>query len=254
MNMPKNVEYEHKGALFEINIPFEWDEYDDYLEINGIKFLKTDNLIGFFEIFSRLDYSFGGLDDCIFLDVGANIGDSALFAAQQENISHIYAYEPFQQAYQTAIKNIDLNPELKNKITIYPYGWYNVDCDIKTDEINDINASAVNTILSDYAIITDTEKTHKTTVKLKKSSDLLQEIITKHQNQPIILKMDIEGAEYDCITELHKTGLLENIDLIFIEWHKKGSKPITDILEKYGFIWFDERLTAMTGFIRAIKK
>lgn len=35
----------------------------------------------------------------------------------------------------------------------------------------------------------------------------------------IVMKMDIEGAEYEVIPQLIKTGMICRIDLIFVEWH-----------------------------------
>ena len=36
----------------------------------------------------------------------------------------------------------------------------------------------------------------------------------------IVMKMDIEGAEYRAIPELIETGMICNVDLIFVEWHR----------------------------------
>lgn len=47
-----------------------------------------------------------------------------------------------------------------------------------------------------------------------------------YQKKPaIIVKMDIEGAEYDVISQMIETGMICHIHLLFIEWHKeKGFK------------------------------
>ena len=251
--MPQFEEYRHKGAVFQVSIPMEWDEFNDHIEFNGIKFSKMANLIGFFEIFARMDYTFGGLNDCIFIDVGANVADSTLYAASLENVKYVYAYEPFPTSFNMALKNISMNPELQNKISIYPYGWFSKNGIVSLDEIIDVNASAVNTVLTEYSPAMKPDKFQKVKIELKRASDILKTIINNHPDNPIILKMDIEGAEYDCIKELEKSGLMNKVDMVFIEWHKKGAKPITDILGNNGFIFFEEKLGSDVGFIRGIR-
>jgi len=252
--LPEFETYKRKGTIFQVRLPLEWDEFDDHLEFDGIKFCKMVNLIGFFEIFSRMDYEFGGLDDCVFIDVGANTADSTLYAASKEHISIVYAYEPFPQIADMAEKNIGLNPELAKKIKFYKYGWFDRNLKIRANEVNDINASAVNTIIPEFANIIKRERTYDVELEIKRSSEILQEIVDKHPNNPIILKMDIEGAEYKCVEDINKKGLFKNIDIVFMEWHIKGFKPITNILEKNGFLWFNENLSGDSGFIRAYRK
>ncbi|MCM1264589.1 MAG: FkbM family methyltransferase [Candidatus Gastranaerophilales bacterium] len=252
--MPQYEEYKHKGTIFQVRIPLEWDEFDDHIEFNGIKFSKMVNLIGFFEIFSRMDYEFGGLNNCIFIDVGANIGDSALYAASKQNIQKVYAYEPFSRPYNMAETNISMNPELSEKIELYNYGWFSRNIKDNLPEIDDINASAVNTVVPDFAQAIKRECSEESKIELKKSSDILKEVLAKHTDNPIILKMDIEGAEYECIKDIDISGLFNKIDIVFLEWHLKGHQQITDILEKNNFIWFNERLSAESGFIRAYRK
>ena len=252
--MPQFEEYRHKGTIFQVRLPLEWDEFDTHLEFEGIKFAKMVNLIGFFEIFSRMDYEFGGLENCIFIDVGANTADSSLYAASKQNIKFVYSYEPFPQIAKMAKYNIELNPKLAEKIEFHNYGWFDKTKNIRAAEVNDINASAVNTIIPEFANIIKRERTHEAELEMRRSSEVLKEIIEKHPENPIILKMDIEGAEYDCVKDIDKSGLFKKIDIVFMEWHIKGHKIITDILTKNGFIWFNEKLSGDSGFIRAYRK
>lgn len=244
----------HRGAVFQVSIPLEWDDLDDCYIVDGIKFTKIVNMIGFFEVFGRRDYEFSGLNDAIFVDVGANIADSALFAASNDKVKQVYAYEPFPDVYKMAEQNIGLNPQLKDKIKLYPYGWFNKNMSLVTGEIDDINLSALNTVVPEFAEVRKPDKVHQATIELKKSSDILRDIINSHPDNPIVLKMDIEGAEYICMNELDKSGLLSKVSALFIEWHLKGYTQITDILDKYGFVWFNEKLGANVGFIRAVRK
>ena len=53
---------------------------------------------------------------CIF-DIGANMGCMALPFARAASTGHVYAFEPTDFAYKKLLGNIDLNPELKPRIT-----------------------------------------------------------------------------------------------------------------------------------------
>lgn len=224
---------------------------DDYKTINNVKFSKDipNGLIS--ETFVRRDYENGGLKDAVFVDVGSCIGDSALFSAQNNNIKAVYSFEPFEETFEKAVKNINLNPELKEKIKIYNYGLGNESKELEV------------TIYKDDPIANSTneffkEKINKVSndivkVKIRKSSDVLKEIIKENPNSPIILKMDIEGSEFDCFDDIEKNNLFEKINMIIVEWHYKDYKILTNLFEKFGFVWFNEYFSDVYGLIRAVK-
>jgi len=54
------------------------------------------------------------------VDIGANIGDSAVYFALK-GAKHVYAFEPYPYSYNIAKKNIKLN-HLENKITLLNEG------------------------------------------------------------------------------------------------------------------------------------
>ena len=54
------------------------------------------------------------------IDVGAYIGDSAIYFALR-CAKHVYAFEPYPYSYNIAMKNIKLN-HLENKITLLNEG------------------------------------------------------------------------------------------------------------------------------------
>lgn len=49
------------------------------------------------------------------------------------------------------------------------------------------------------------------------SFDLAEYILT--EIEPLVLKLDVEGGEYVLIPHLQKTGALENVSLLLVEWH-----------------------------------
>lgn len=59
-------------------------------------------------VFLRDDYKFLPVDNKIVLDIGANIGDTAIYFAVN-NASKVIALEPYQNNFEIAKKNISLN-------------------------------------------------------------------------------------------------------------------------------------------------
>ena len=224
----------------------------DEITIDGVKFKTGGGAYGIAEIFGRKDYEFASpKKEYIFIDVGANIGDSALYAASRKNISKVYAFEPFPQTFKIAEKNIELNPDLKKKIDLFNYGWSDEDKTSRTQGVARTTDSAVNTTEKFFTEKNTVARTEEFEIILKKSSSTLRKIL-ESTKKPIILKMDVEGAEYKSIADLVKHDMLKHIDIVFIEWHYKGYKQITDALEKAGFVWFNEKFEPEVGFIRAV--
>ena len=83
---------------------------------------NISNLLVILEVFFLTYYKINFNSKAIVIDIGLNIGASALFFSQYENIEHIYAFEPFKETYEQAIDNLKLNKNLQNKITGHNYG------------------------------------------------------------------------------------------------------------------------------------
>lgn len=56
-------------------------------------------------------------EDAIIFDIGANMGCMTLQFAKTATVGHVFAFEPTDFAYKKLLNNIDLNPELKPRIT-----------------------------------------------------------------------------------------------------------------------------------------
>lgn len=222
--------------------------------VQGISFYTESLNGGIYEIFGRRDYEFGGLKNCIFVDVGANIGDSALYAALQVHVDYVHAYEPFPVTYGFLQENVALNPVLQKKISVYSYGWSNQERETEVSYCDDNYNSAGNSVCGFFYENQPFSKEKKAVLSLKKASDILSSLMERHKDKEIVLKIDIEGAEYDVLEDLHQNRLLSKVSVIMLEWHYKGYKEITSILEQNGFVWFHEVLDKDFGLIRAYNK
>jgi len=153
------------------------------------------------------------------IDIGANIGDSAIYFALC-GATKIICLEPFAKNYELAVKNIKQN-NFSNKISVQLAG-----CSGKRDHIivDPEYESGGSSILKDF------QKGIK--VPLITLEDVLKECDVNF-DESIILKMDCEGCEYDAIlSENEKT--LQRFSHVMIEYHY-GYKNLKQKMENAGF-------------------
>lgn len=187
------------------------------LEYYGIKMIM-DNGQEFCAINEAIigkNYELGlGNDNYCVIDIGANVGDTALYFASLKEVNTVYAYEPFRSSFDKALKNAELNPSLSNKIQLFNIG------------ISDENAELlVNTPEDTFGVSINDVQKGQDKIIIKEASELLGPIINTHLGkQKILLKLDCEGSEYDIIENLDKSGLLSKIDVIIGEWHFIGKR------------------------------
>lgn len=261
----KYFEEHSKFDFFEITIqkhvlPDKIEVNNDIVSVYGVNFKKMKDMTGLIECFFLKCYEYGCDGKSVFIDLGANIADSSLFAAVSDNCEKVYAYEPVLNTYKQAQVNIGLNPELSKKIELANFGWGGVNQEIETDVFEDINLSTLNSTniytgeyIPEKKIKKDNIKIKKEIIIIKKASDELKKILEKHPESKIVLKADIEGGEYECIKELDNSGMLRYIDVIMLEWHYKGYTEIVKTLEKNNYIWFNSNPTGQNiGLIHAV--
>ncbi len=202
------------------------------------------------EIFGQRIYD-GDFPECdAVVDVGANIGLSSLAFAHALK-KPIHAYELSETTYKQANRNVALNAAMSDLIHIHPYGWS--DCDGEVDIVVNPEMHASHSLVQPSHWQGETER-----VRFRKASSVLDEITNQHGTTNILLKLDVEGAEYEILRTLSEAGLLRNCRVLIIEWHRvEGHDPeeIREILRKDGYHWFEDRHALVdVGMIRAIRK
>jgi FkbM family methyltransferase len=134
------------------------------------------------------------------VDVGANVGDTAIYFALK-GAKHVYAFEPYPYSYNIAMKNIKLN-HLEDKITLLKEGC---------------GKSRFVTIKEDYENTGSTDlKNFKEGKKIRIES--LDEIVKRFNLKHAALKVDCEGCEYDLILNASDEAL-HTFDQIIMEYH-----------------------------------
>jgi len=97
-------------------------------------------------------------------------------------------------------------------------------------------------------------------VQIVDIKDVLNDIIAENLGQPIYIKLDCEGEEYQIMSSIEENGLLASISGFIIEWHLRGPDPLISILSKnnYTMLHFPRHIDigikeAETGMIYAFK-
>ena len=167
------------------------------------------------------------------LDVGAYIGDTALYYAKRG--AFVVAIEPLPSNYNAMLRNIELNPDLKPRI---------IPINIAISSEDGFVELSYSAQLNGAASIYHTSK-FKTKVKSMRLSTLIKEIanmgIDLSKFKIRVLKMDCKGCEYDVISEAE---VLRLFDIIKIEYsgylRNKTYHELKNTLEALGFkcrIW-----------------
>ncbi|BFI73641.1 hypothetical protein YN1_6280 [Nanoarchaeota archaeon] len=125
------------------------------------------------------DYNILNVKDKVVLDIGAYIGDSAIYFIRR-GAKKVYAYEAVKEFYEIMLKNIELN-NLQDKIISISYG---VDCSNGKNYIN-LGGEASGLKEGDIEI------------NLKSIKDIFEEIYKKEGE--FITKIDCEGCEYSLL-------------------------------------------------------
>jgi FkbM family methyltransferase len=188
----------------------------------------------FREIFIRQEYEINMYEERpLIIDCGANIGMAALFFKYLYEDADLYCFEPLPENNRC----LDYNLKDFNRVYIEKFAIGDKVKDIKFyyNKGNGLQASAKRNFQQE-----------EITVRQLSLSWYLKEF-----KRISLLKLDIEGSEFEVMEDLAKSKRLKIIDRLVIEVHhnKKGSKSLArllEILEKNDFQYYiDSSLTPL---------
>jgi FkbM family methyltransferase len=183
---------------------------------NGYQFFvrKRSETFPLYETFLKEQYKNLKVDNKLVIDVGANIGDSAIYFSKRAK--EVIAFEPYPYSYNLAKTNLVLN-----------HAW---------------NVKLLNKALGEKntAIKLDPSYSNMASDQIKESTDgvtvdvvTLHDVINTYGVESAVLKIDCEGCEYGLI--LSSTAQdLRKFDEIIVECHY-GYVNIENKLESAGF-------------------
>ena len=188
----------------------------------------------------------------IFLDIGTNIGITSLFLSTKENIKAIYGFEPVPYTYKIAIGNLKRNNISNVEIKNIGLGGFSRKEEFVFNSKHKGNSGLRGEASFSIRNLKEKEKTIVSVDIIDVSEEFLK-IKKIHTQEKIGLKIDCEGGEYEIIDKLDLDGLLDQVNVLIIEWHDKGAEHIEDILIKNKFKIFSRVLETNSGIIYASK-
>ncbi len=160
--------------------------YESYMKDHGEELL-------------RLNYNILNENSIVF-DLGGYKGNwtSDIFS---KYCSEVYVFEPAHRFYAGIVERFHCNPKIK----VFNFGLANENIDIKMALSNDASSIYKNVDDGMYDL-----------VKLVNATEFFKEKNIKHID---LMKINIEGGEYDLLEHLLDSGFVKNIENIQVQFH-----------------------------------
>jgi FkbM family methyltransferase len=167
--------------------------------------------------------------NCIFWDIGSNIGQYAIYAATKHKKINIFAFEPSPSNLVVLSRNISIN-HLSNKISIIPFGLIN-----KKNSFLFMNESK----FEEGSAMHDLKKNQTSKLEYKIYGTSIKNLIeNKTLKIPNYIKIDVDGAELDVLEGFGSILNNSNIKSLFIELDLSDKKKFDNcfkIIKKFKF-------------------
>jgi FkbM family methyltransferase len=202
------------------------------------------------EVFVKSEYNLNLKRESILIDIGMNRAAVSLLFATNENIKKIYAYEPFKPTFEVAKRNLELNPQLSEKIIAFNIGLGKAEVMLELPYVADASGAMSTT----HNICKD-KNTRKETVIIKDAAEQIAAVLEENKNKHIIVKCDCEGAEYEVFERLNEKNLVSRIDVVMMEYHFEKPDRLVNIFAENGFASQVRPGSnkSQTGYIYAVK-
>jgi len=205
---------------------------------NNVRFRQIHWLI--YQVFDCGEYESLGIEGRVVVDVGAYVGDSAIYFALK-GAKRVIAVEPHPGAYTEMLDNIKLN-NLENTITPVNAGLASKPGKICIENVD--------------VIITDVTYHRPGDCPITVPAITLSELISKFSIDPndTVFKMDCEGCEFSVIlSDYEHVRLFREL---ILEYHPKHvNKPVDELLNVLGRDYkCDIRGDEDLGIMHCIKK
>ena len=175
-------------------------------------------------------------------DIGANRGYASLWFAQQNWCIKVESFELMLENCVKVKDNLKVNPSLEININEFGLGKRDEEIIAYYFSERDGISSMSKSFLEDFAPEMSLDK-YRTRALIKEAS---LELRNKERSNiaPIIMKIDVEGAEYDIFENIvdNYPEFFEKVNIIIGEAHF-GLERLVNLLEKFHFQLVDEYKT-----------
>ena len=156
----------------------------------------------------------------VLYDLGMNRGYASLWFANLPDCRAVYGFELVESTYRFALDNFALNPRLAEKIQAFcvGLGGDNRKIDLLYEEATDGVATLLPEFYDRYWTAERKQRALRKTVEIRKASEALASLPRCTHGEMRVLKIDVEGAEYEILAELAGAGALD-FDVIVAEAH-----------------------------------
>jgi len=153
----------------------------------------------------RLNYDLN--ENSIVFDLGLYMGDFTEKIVNKYDC-FVYGYEPIQKYYDISLHKFENNPKIK----IFNYGLGDRTETVKIIDSAD-SSSIYQEALDDFEVVN--------------IIDISDEISNLKIEKIDLMKINIEGAEYTLLDRMIKSGIIEIVDNLQIQFHKEHENEIT---------------------------
>lgn len=231
--------------------------------IKTVSFRTYDELNGILDVFEYGAYDYvSSKEKFVVVDIGMNIGAASLYFAYRDEVTKVYSYEPFQPTYLDAVYNVEKNKSIAEKIVLRNLGMDDVETDREIEYNSGMTCGMSTDVYTTNAVakqyqdwgLYQQEDSRAETVHLVKASKEIGKIMAENACNPIILKIDCEGAEERILQDLSESGFLKRVYMIMLEWHYKNNDAIGKVLRQNQFAFFSFPKERNMGMIYAVKE
>jgi FkbM family methyltransferase len=218
--------------------------YDDSCKCwvkDGVRFRRIDlTVLSIFGLYGEPEYSFMNVGNRDVVDVGAYVGDTAIYFALR-GARRVIAVEPHPEAFREMIENIRLN-NLEDIVIPVNAGLASRHGEICVENV-DVERTTVT-----Y---------HEpgecgTLIPAITLADVIEEYAINHS---AVLKMDCEGCEFDIILNDYE-HIRKFKDLVF-EYHlRASSEPLSKLLEVLArdYLCRIVRMSTEIGIVHCVRR
>lgn len=160
----------------------------------------------------RYDYLMS--KDSVVVDLGAFEGAFA-FEIVRRHGCRVFAFEPIKDSFDTLVARLLLKPAIANNVRVFNYGW------------GPANSSPTMYQAGDSSSLTAWLPTYPEAAAVRVTMRDAREVAQELSCVPCdLLKMNIEGAEYDLLEYFLDTRLIDCIKNLQVQFHPYGAGDI----------------------------
>ncbi len=195
-------------------------------------------------------------DNTVVFDLGMNSATTSLYFAVMEKVKKVYGFEPFLDTYNNAVANIARNGEIGKKIV--PINVALCDKDYVSEiPVYEDNNTGGRTTFEDFfdnpVYVEGRMELRKEKIEYKDARTVLEGLVSEgDKEEHLVLKIDVEGSEFDIFRSLENSWIFDKTEVILMEFHREPSY-LTDILEKKNFRYLKNYWDTERGMIFAFK-